>query len=147
MRGTASRVQPNVVAQAALLIGESSFRFGTMTRRGDQNVMIETRDRNTTLHAGENTIQVDNFGPGHTVVLLKTDSPDGMRRYGRWMESGAGDTGGTIIGGLPSVLINGRAYLHVRLDHGTYFLFCPQLHPGATQRGFKLGEYAQFVVR
>jgi hypothetical protein len=146
VRGSASNVQPMVTASAGLLVG-NAFRFGTMLNRRGENVLLEGRNRLSTLHPGDNIIQIENLGASRSIVLLKTDSPTGMRRFSQWLETGAGDPGGAIAGGVPNSRIGGRVYLRVRMEHGTYFIFCPQTNPQTRLRGFETGEFAQFIVR
>ena len=134
-------------AASGLLVSEARFRFGNTTHQGDRLVLFEGRNRLTEVIRGPQTIQIENAGGvPHSVVLIKSETPEVMRAYIAWVD-GRGPAP-DIIGGVPALPVGGaREYLRVNLTQGSYVLFCPQFHPRTGLRGYETGEFSQFVAR
>lgn len=145
-----NRVQPpSMRAVAVMLTSDNVWRFGrTLTRGEDRNLLLESRSRRTDIPSGQTTIMLDHLGAaGHDLIILRAAEPGAMREYAAWLD-GSRLEPPTIIGGVPGLYSQMRAFIQLRLEPGPYIIFCPNFRPGSNEiRGFQLGEYDQFVVK
>jgi len=146
--GNMIRDLANVPAIAGLML-TSRFRFGNLVRSGNTWTQSETRDRNTTVRAGLQTIRFESsLGGLHSVVLAR-GGPEVMQQYANWRAGRRPNPPAGLIGGIASLsgqMFRNRAFLQVQLTPGGYILFCPEPDPRGVM-DFDTGEFTQFAVR
>ena len=148
-RGALMRDQPNIPAIAGVMIGKQ-FRFGNLFRSGNTWTLSESRNRNTSMPSGLQTIRIESTIPGIHSVVLARGGPEVMRQYVAWREGRRpapppGLVGG--VAGVPGSVLNHRTFLQARLAAGGYILFCPDRDARTGLSGFETGEFTQFAVQ
>jgi len=138
---------PYETAYGGIQITDARIAFGATIKTGDRRLMSEGMRRRGWIVAGQQSLQVESFaGPGHAMVLIKSNDPAQMARYAAWQD-GRGGTPPNLVSGLPAVPPGQRVYLRVNLTPGGHILFCPIRHARTGLRGYETGEFTQFLVR
>jgi hypothetical protein len=147
--GVVGRDLANIPAVAGLIIA-NRFRFGNLFRTGNTWTQSESRDRNTRVGPGLQTIRIESFVNGVHSVVLARGGPEVMRQYVAWKEGRRATPPAGLVGGVagvpgatsvPSRMSFNRVFLQVRLTPGGYIIFCPD------RNGFETGEFTQFSVQ
>jgi hypothetical protein len=144
-----ARPQPPVIpAGSAIVTSDKTWKFGVSLRTSSQRtLLIEGRNRRTDIPGGDNIIMLEHYGrEGHDAVIMRATEPRQMREYVAWLEGRRPDPP-DIVGGIPGLVPQMRAWFHLQLEPGAYIIFCPNFHQRTGARGFELGEYDQFVVK
>lgn len=144
---SAYRQPPLMAAASSILDNGVALRFGTALMRGERSVQIEGRFRSTRLQHGDNVIKIDYLGgPGHDLVIMKTGDPMALHDYFDWVDGARRDPPPGINGGIPGLYpARMTFYLKVKLEPGTYTIFCARKLADGTPH-FELGELEQVWV-
>lgn len=101
---------------------------------------------NEALRPGPRLLRVENPGGEHEIVIIRTPSvmPQVMSQYvnGRPLSPGA-----VVVGGVGPLPPQGRLWLHLDMEPGNYWVFCPLMHQRTGVHGFRSGEQQMIVVR
>ena len=138
--GVVGRDLANIPAVAGLMM-TNRFRFGNLFRSGNTWTQSESRDRNTRIRPGLQTIRIESFASGVHSVVLARGGPEIMRQDVEWREGRRPLPPIGLVGGVSGIVTQARAFLQVRLTAGGYILFCPD------RNGFETGEFTQFAVQ
>lgn len=143
--GVMRRGLANMPATAGLMIA-NRFRFGNLFRTGDTWTQSESRDRNTELRPGLQTIRIESFVAGAHSIVIARGGTEVMRQYVDWREGRRATPPAGLVGGVAGVFFQSRAFVQLRLAGGGYIIFCPD-RDRTGMAGYETGEFTQFVVR
>ncbi len=125
-------------------VTDAGFRMLRIMVRGGREQVLDPRLSTLPTRPGERIYRVENAGRlTHELVVLRAETPQAMREWadGRHLAAGV-----VPVGGIAQQPPGQRAWAHVRLEAGSYFLFCAIRHRAGLP-GYQTGEVVQLVVR
>jgi hypothetical protein len=124
-----------------------TFRTARVAERGGRRIELVGTDRGRPLTHGDQVIELETTGGNaHEVVLVRMDSTATLRQYAEWFARGQRGRGpGRPAGGAGLLSPGRKVWLRVRLEPGTYWLYCATSHGG--RHGWETAEYVQIAVR
>lgn len=131
----------------ARILTDARFQYWrALYARNGREELLSGVTFNEALRPGRRTLRVENPGGEHEIVIIRTPTvmPQVMSQYvaGRTLSPGA-----VIVGGLGPLPPQGRAWLHLDMEPGNYWVFCPLMHQRNGVHGFRSGEQQMIVVR
>lgn len=139
--------EPGRIRVSARVLTDARFQYWrALYASNGREELLSGVTFNEALWAGRHILRFENPGGEHDVVIIRAPNvmPQVMSQYvsGRPLPPGA-----VVVGGLGAMPPQGRLWLHMDMEPGHYFVFCPLVHQRTGLHGFRSGEQAMIVVR
>jgi len=132
----------------AIVVSNAGFRVSRVEEANGERFELLGRSRGRPLSRGEQIIEIETTGNfAHEVLIARMDSTAMLRQYVSWLGGGQRGPGpGRPAGGIALTPPGRLSWIRVRLEPGTYWVYCNAIHQGG-RRGYETGEYTQVAVR
>ena len=145
--GTGDPREPGRIRVSARVMTDARFQYWrALYARNGREELLSGVTFNEALWAGRHILRFENPGGEHEVVIIRapTVAPQVMSQYvgNRRLAPGA-----VVVGGLGPMQPQSQVWMHLDMEPGVYFIFCPLFHQRSGLHGFRSGEQAMVIVR